>query len=47
MAEYVIVLLFAVIVLAIPWGGQPAPILQLVHALQQFYGDFSYSLSLA
>lgn len=47
MAEYVLILALAVIVLAIPWGGHPAPIAQLVDALKQFYQDYSNYLSLA
>ncbi len=46
MAEYVIILLTAVIILAIPWGGHPAPVVQLVDALRQFYTDYSWNLSL-
>ncbi|MDA8377819.1 MAG: hypothetical protein ACYCPA_01390 [Acidithiobacillus sp.] len=47
MAEYVVILVFSVIVLAIPWGGHSAPIIQLVDALKQFYSDYSYYLSMA
>ncbi len=47
MAEYVIILVAAVIVLAIPWGGHPSPILQLVDAFQLFYSDYSNYLSMA
>ena len=46
MAEYVIILLTAVIILAIPWNGQNPPIVQLVNAFHQFYQDYSWNLSL-
>lgn len=47
MVEYLLILVFAVLVLAIPWGGHPAPIAQLVDGLKQFYQDYSNYLSLA
>ncbi len=47
MAEYVIILVLAIIVLAVPWGGHPSPILQLVDAFRLFYSDYSNYLSMA
>lgn len=47
MVEYTLILALAVIVLAVPWGGHPAPIAQLVDALKSFYQDYSNYLSLA
>jgi hypothetical protein len=45
MVEYTLILILAVIILAIPWGGHPAPIAQLVDAFKLFYQDFSNYLS--
>lgn len=47
MTEYLLALVLIVIVLAIPWGGQPSPAAQLMQALQSFYTHFSTSMSLA
>lgn len=46
LTEYTIILMLAVIILVIPWGGNPPPIEQLVDALRQFYLDYSWNLSL-
>jgi hypothetical protein len=46
LVEYVVVLLFAVIVLTVPWGGHPAPIQQLVNALRLLYTSYAYTISL-
>jgi len=47
MTEYVIALMLVVILLAIPWGNQPAPAVQLMRALQTFYTHYSATMSLA
>ena len=47
MTEYMLAVVLIVIVLAVPWGNQPAPALQLMQALQSFYSHFSTSMSLA
>ena len=47
MTEYMLAVVLIVIVLAIPWGNQPAPALQLMQAIQTFYTHFSTSMSLA
>jgi hypothetical protein len=44
--EYTIILMLAVIILVIPWGGNPPPIEQLVDAFRQFYLDYSWNMSL-
>lgn len=47
MAEYMLAIALIVIVLAIPWGGQPAPATMLMQALKTFYAHFSTAMSLA
>ncbi len=46
LTEYTIILMLAVIILVIPWGGNPPPIEQLVDAFRQFYLDYSWNMSL-
>ena len=47
MTEYMLALVLIVIVLAIPWGSQPAPVVQLMQAIRTFYTHYSTSMSLA
>lgn len=46
MTEYLIVLLGAIVILSVPWGGNPAPMQQFLTAVTTYYKSYSYELSL-
>jgi len=47
MTEYLIALLFTIVVLILSSLGDPSPIQMLIDALKSFYEAFSYAISVA
>ena len=46
MTEYIVVILFCMVLLIVATAGNPSPVQQLVQALKTFWTNFSYMISL-
>lgn len=45
MTEYLVLVIFVAIVLAVPWGSHPPVIVTLLKAIQVFYTHYIHALS--
>ena len=47
MTEYVIVIVFCILVLIVGTAGDPSPMDRLITAIKDFYAAFSYAISVS